>query len=107
MAAGGGDGAAGRQVLRAGVPPPGASSVQEVVSTIYPFRVRSLADAALLAEYRKRLAGSYAPLAPGVVDDVARLRKVVGLGAADFVLEMIIGLAARLGVELTAEGEAP
>ncbi|GAA0510883.1 EAL domain-containing protein [Pigmentiphaga daeguensis] len=55
------DGRQGLAGRRAGVPPPGASSVQEVVSTIYPFRVRSLADAALLAEYRKRLAGSYAP----------------------------------------------
>ena len=55
------DGRHGLAGRKTGVPSPGASFVQEVVSADYPFRVRSQADAALLAEYRKRLAGSYAP----------------------------------------------
>ena len=55
------DGRHGLAGRRVGVPSPDAALVQDVASTIYPFRVRSLADAALLAEYRKRLAGSYAP----------------------------------------------
>lgn len=149
------DGRHGLAGRKTGVPSPGASFVQEVVSADYPFRVRSQADAALLAEYRKRLAGSYAPFVvllallfgylcrhflkyqfslaagirrgmrrgefqvhyqpvidlrdgscagaealmrwfrpglgpvrPDIVDDVARLRQVVGSGAADFVLEI-------------------
>ncbi|MPS29810.1 MAG: EAL domain-containing protein [Alcaligenaceae bacterium] len=55
------DGRHGLAGRRVGTPLPGAALVQEAVSTLYPFRVRSLAASALLAEYRRRLAVSYAP----------------------------------------------